>query len=88
MSIFATILQKSKIDKLCFCLPSITRKETIIDVLNKTFIAITTKRGLPQFFKNEIVLEKYTTQKTDVRKGINRMPVEKPAVRTFQHCNI
>mgnify|MGYP000851849042 CR=1 FL=1 len=48
----------------------------MIDALNKTYIEITLTKGIPQFFKNESLLEKYTTQKPDVKKGIDRMPVD------------
>ena len=54
------------------------RREIVIDKLNRAYIAATHVRGIPQFYVDESNLDPYTTQKTDKKKGINRMPTEKP----------
>ena len=52
------------------------RRDFIIEVINKIFIATTNGKGIPQFFVDSIDLEAYTTKSSDKKKGIIRMPNE------------
>lgn len=52
----------------------------IIEILNRTFIAITGGKAIPQFLVEEGSLEKYAAQKTDKKKGIDKMPNERTQV--------
>eukprot|EP01016_Furgasonia_blochmanni_P042456 TRINITY_DN5640_c0_g1_i4.p2 TRINITY_DN5640_c0_g1~~TRINITY_DN5640_c0_g1_i4.p2 ORF type:complete len:395 (+),score=96.06 TRINITY_DN5640_c0_g1_i4:531-1715(+) len=54
------------------------RKEKIIEFLAKGYFLCNRGMGLGFFFRVDITLENFTTQKSDRKKGISRMPKENP----------